>query len=287
MTQRPRSWVSGWTAETPLDVDYVFVAGDEGSWEPGPHAGLEQRDLGSATATNGLVSAHEVRVEPDGEPVICDWSAHEGDFLAIYVTEGEMTVEVEDGRRQRLGARDAVYVPALVRYRQEFSPGIRCLKVVAPAEADVPSDANTHQVAPANGSATAEPIFLLDDEAEYNVGAGTRKFFRYRDLGLTDVTERRMRLKHLSVGGEPEPTGWHHHTMGQIAIILSGRAYIEVENHGRRELTAGTGLHIGGGMRHNLDGLTSDYTLLEVYMPADYDTTPCDPPAMAARAEAR
>ncbi len=41
---------------------------------------------------------------------------------------------------------------------------------------------------------------------------GRRVFFKYRDLGVADATQGRMRAQVMSaISGMTEPTGWHHH----------------------------------------------------------------------------
>ena len=53
---------------------------------------------------------------------------------------------------------------------------------------------------------------------------GRRAFFKYRDLGVSDATNGRMRAQLTSAeGGASEPTGWHYHECEmQFVYILNG-----------------------------------------------------------------
>ena len=110
--------------------------------------------------------------------------------------------------------------------------------------------------------------------------AGRRAFFKYRDLGVTDATNGQMRAQVMSaITGMTEPTGWHYHVCeGQFVYALRGWVDLEFETGETIHMKAGESLFIPGGMRHNEIATSDDVEILEVSVPADMGTVPCDPP---------
>lgn len=109
---------------------------------------------------------------------------------------------------------------------------------------------------------------------------GRREFFKYRDLGVTDATNGDMRAQVMSaITGMTEPTGWHYHVCeGQFVYALKGWVDLEFETGETIHLKAGESLFIPGGMRHNETTTSDDVEILEVSVPAEMGTVPCDPP---------
>lgn len=109
---------------------------------------------------------------------------------------------------------------------------------------------------------------------------GRREFFKYRDLGVTDATNGAMRAQVMSaITGMTEPTGWHYHVCeGQFVYALKGWVDLEFETAETIHLVAGESLFIPGGMRHNEISTSDDLEILEVSMPADMGTVPCERP---------
>jgi len=110
--------------------------------------------------------------------------------------------------------------------------------------------------------------------------AGRRAFFKYRDLGVTAATHRRMRAQITSAEqGMSQPTGWHVHKCEmQFVYLLSG--WIDLEFADRKvRLKAGDSIMIPGDTPHNEIGTSDTFELLEVSVPADMGTVPCAAPA--------
>ena len=109
---------------------------------------------------------------------------------------------------------------------------------------------------------------------------GRREFFKYRDLGVTDATNGEMRAQVMSaITGMTEPTGWHYPVCeGQFVYALKGWVDLEFETGETIHLQAGESLFIPGGMRHNEISTSDDLEILEVSMPAEMGTVPCDRP---------
>lgn len=109
---------------------------------------------------------------------------------------------------------------------------------------------------------------------------GRRAFFKYRDLGVTDATDGRMRAQ-LTIGtGEMQQTGWHYH-LCEAQFIYTLRGWVDLVFEDGRQIRVGEGesLLIPGGLKHNEIAISEDFELLEVSIPAKMGTVPCDAPA--------
>ena len=112
---------------------------------------------------------------------------------------------------------------------------------------------------------------------------GRRSFFKYRDLGVTAASNGWMRAQLMqAVTGMTQPTGWHYHVCdGQFVYALKGFVELEFEDGSQCRLEAGDSCFIPGGMKHNEIRTSDDVEILEVCLPADMGTVPCEAPAQA------
>ncbi len=109
---------------------------------------------------------------------------------------------------------------------------------------------------------------------------GRRDFMQYRELGVTEASEGKIRAQVTSSSqGLSEPTGWHVHICeGQFVYMMSGWVDLEFED-GKVRIEAGDSIYIPGGTPHNETATSDNFDLVEVSVPADMGTKPCDPPA--------
>ncbi len=113
---------------------------------------------------------------------------------------------------------------------------------------------------------------------------GRRSFFKYRDLGVTGASEGWMRAQVMkAVTGMTQPTGWHYHVCeGQFVYALKGFVELEFEDGTQCRLEAGDSCFIPGGLKHNELRTSDDVEILEVCLPANMGTVPCEPPSQGA-----
>jgi quercetin dioxygenase-like cupin family protein len=113
---------------------------------------------------------------------------------------------------------------------------------------------------------------------------GRREFFRYRDLLVAQATGGRLRAQVMSASrGMSQPTGWHYHVCeAQFVYGLKGWVDLEFEDGRKVRLQAGESLLIPGGMKHNEIATSEEFELLEVTLPGDMGTVPCEKPAHLA-----
>ena len=135
------------------------------------------------------------------------------------------------------------------------------------------------QTAAAASPATPESPFTLVRRDDPTFVPGRRDFMIYRDLGVTAASDGRIRAQITSAKqGLTRPTGWHTHICeGQIVYMLSGWIDLAFE-HETIRIEEGDSLYIPGGTPHNEIATSDAFDLIEVSVPADMGTEPCDPP---------
>lgn len=109
---------------------------------------------------------------------------------------------------------------------------------------------------------------------------GRRRFFKYRDLGVTAASNGRMRANIVtSIEGTLESTGWHYHECDmQFVYIIKGEVAIEFEDGTVATFGPGDAMFIPGGTIHNEVYLSDDKESLEVSIPAHLGTVNVERP---------
>ena len=109
---------------------------------------------------------------------------------------------------------------------------------------------------------------------------GRRDFLKYRELGVTKASEGKIRAQVTSASqGLSEETGRHVHLCeGQFVYILSGWVDLEFVGGRKERVGPGDSIYIPGGTPHNETATSDTFELLEVSIPADMGTVPCDNP---------
>ncbi|MDH3716202.1 MAG: cupin domain-containing protein [Gammaproteobacteria bacterium] len=103
---------------------------------------------------------------------------------------------------------------------------------------------------------------------------GLRAFFEYRDLGMRDATDGRV-VAHVirARTGESAVSQKHYHNVEfQMVYCLKGWIKFDYEGVGEVLIEAGTCVHQPPGIRHTELGHSQDLELLEIVMPADFET---------------
>ena len=131
-------------------------------------------------------------------------------------------------------------------------------------------------------------IDVMDQEKEVVVARasdpemvqGRREFFSYRELGVTKATDGKMRAQvTIATQGLSEETGWHVHLCdGQFVYILEGWVDLEFAGGRKERIVAGDSIFIPGDTPHNETATSDEFQILEVSIPADMGTEPCEKP---------
>ncbi|MEE9393957.1 MAG: cupin [Planctomycetota bacterium] len=103
-------------------------------WMPWRQEGFEARPFGFASATAGLGEARIVRRYGVHHP--CDLT-FDGEFCFLFVTAGNMSLEVSESLFENLGAGDALVLPQSMSHRiEEPTDDLEFLEVTLPASLD-------------------------------------------------------------------------------------------------------------------------------------------------------
>jgi len=120
--------------------------------------------------------------------------------------------------------------------------------------------------------------FVVTHAKDAQFDKGLRSFFEYRDLGLKQATGGRVTANVIrAAGGKEFSSQAHfHETQFQLVYVLKGWIEFEYEGQGVVRLEAGSCVHQPPEIRHRELGHSEDVELLEVVMPADFDTVTVD-----------
>ena len=116
--------------------------------------------------------------------------------------------------------------------------------------------------------------FIVTHARDANFERGLRSFFEYRDLGIKKATEGRV-VAHViravpgaSFSGKPHL----HRAEFQLVYVLKGWIEFEYEGHGVVRLEAGSCAYQPHSIRHREVTHSEDVEILEVVMPAEFET---------------
>jgi mannose-6-phosphate isomerase-like protein (cupin superfamily) len=103
---------------------------------------------------------------------------------------------------------------------------------------------------------------------------GLRPFFQYRDLGIRDATNGAI-VAHV-IRAKPamqmQPERHHHEVRFQMVYVLRGWVKFNYEGVGEVTLKAGSCVHQPPGIKHTELAHSDDLELIEIVMPADFET---------------
>jgi mannose-6-phosphate isomerase-like protein (cupin superfamily) len=111
------------------------------------------------------------------------------------------------------------------------------------------------------------------------VDGGLRVYRAYRDLGIAEATKGAIHAQIIRTT-RPCPeggSGLHYHDLEfQMVFVLRGRSRVWFEDHGEVEFEAGDCWIQPPCIKHNVMYYSDDYELLELTMPAEYETVQVD-----------
>lgn len=247
-------------------------------WGPCGQEGVESRDLGLADASNAAMTARHLRAGPnpiDLARVLAQRGQH---FQFLYVLKGELTFAEPDGTSTILAPGTCVHQPGLGdRHGLSLTGGGELLELAVPARPRIGSVAFDLELPEQAGRAIVNP----DTPTRYIQGDGPRKYFLYRDLEVASATDGSVHVHIIRATGPSADggTGWHRHSMCQIFYVLSGWAILQVQGQPDVRMAAGDAMCIAAGTAHNVPAFSADYSLIEVCIPATYETVETPEPA--------
>jgi quercetin dioxygenase-like cupin family protein len=228
------------------------------------------RELGVAAATRGLYKAQHVQITGSAGPGT-GWHCHDLNFQLVYVIAGFVRFQTENHGEVILKAGDSAYLPPFMLHDEvEFSPDFEVLEVTSPAQVVTLTQAPREK--PDRGPSRFSASHLRNED--FLRGSGPRAFLEYRDLGVTEASGRRAQAQVVRTNGPFDgSTGWHYHELDfQFVYVLEGWVTTELEGLGMYRLERGDAMNVPARRRHDVTAFSSDFTVLEINFPADFET---------------
>jgi quercetin dioxygenase-like cupin family protein len=103
---------------------------------------------------------------------------------------------------------------------------------------------------------------------------GLRPFYEYRDLGIAEATGGQA-MAHVirAIPGQHASAPKHTHTLSvQIVYVTRGWVTFWYEGVGEVRLEAGSCVHQPSGIVHQETGHSDDLEMLEITVPASFET---------------
>ena len=104
---------------------------------------------------------------------------------------------------------------------------------------------------------------------------GLRVYREYRDLGIAAATDGRIhaQIVRTTKPSPPGGSGLHYHDLEfQMVFVLKGRSTVRFEGQGELSFEAGDSWIQPPRIRHDVLYFSDDYEVLEITMPAEYET---------------
>ena len=116
--------------------------------------------------------------------------------------------------------------------------------------------------------------FVASHAKDAEFTRGLRSFFEYRDLGIKTATQGRVaaHVIRAAAGSEFSSQPHRHATTFQLVYILKGWIEFEYEGQGVVRLEAGSCVHQPPYIKHRELGHSEDIEMLEVVLPAGFET---------------
>lgn len=116
--------------------------------------------------------------------------------------------------------------------------------------------------------------FVVSHAEGATFARGLRSFYEYRDLGIRQATAGRVdaHVIRAAAGTDFSSQPHIHKTEFQLVYVLKGWIEFEYEGQGTVRLEAGSCVHQPPEIRHREVGHSEDIEMLEVVLPAGFQT---------------
>jgi len=253
-------------AKPPVDVSFSYSLQSSEPWVSS-RGGYDKQDLKLGQSTQGAMEAFHVRVTPNGGGRTGAWHTDYHPFHFLFLTKGSGSLTTEKGNVVQLKPWTCVHQAGLFsRNRLEFSNDFEAIEIYASGK---------HPKSGGLINDDAQELTVTHETADsYVTGDGPRRFFGYRDLKTTKTTDRRVHI-HVVKATIPMDTGtgWHVHTMSQQFYVIQGWADVSTSHNSLIRMVPIDAMCLGAGTPHDVSRFSPDYGVLEMCLPADYDTS--------------
>jgi quercetin dioxygenase-like cupin family protein len=128
-------------------------------------------------------------------------------------------------------------------------------------------------------SSFAKGKFHVTHERDSEFETGLREYFDYRDLGMVEATGGKVRAHVIRPAGHTKDSGdLHYHVLDfQMVYVLKGWARVHIEGAGEIRFEPGSCMYQEPGIHHKILEYSDDYTVIEITVPADFETVSIAP----------
>lgn len=238
---------------------------------------VHYRDLIPGRLGGAIIASH-IRI-PDAGPVPDKVHYHTVGFQLIFCINGWVRLVYEDqGPPFILSAGDCVIQPPQIRHRVlEASDNLQVIEIGVPAEHMTTIDHDmplpTPHLRPDREWAGQRFVHSLAKDATWT--PWRLPGFEVRDTGIGAGTKglATVRVARPVEGGDKDAGVVASHTSDILfTFVLTGSCTLYGENQGAHALTEGDAYVIPPDLKTSLTDCSDDLTLLEVSLPADFQT---------------
>ena len=138
---------------------------------------------------------------------------------------------------------------------------------------------NNNPLSDSDSAAFGRGSFFISRDTASSWQTGLRDYFDYRDMGMTEVTQGKLRAHVIRPNKPcPEQGDLHYHKVEfQMVYVLKGWARMYFEGVGEVTLDEGCCVYQEPGIVHRLIEWSDDYTVIELLVPADPETVTVAP----------
>lgn len=261
----------------PARQELVVSQYGEAKWGVG-RAGMRYRDLIPGRLGGAFIASH-IQI-PQGGPVPDYVHFHKIRFQMIYNYKGWVRLAYEDqGPEFVMTAGDCVLQPPQIRHRVlECSDGFEVVEIGCPAEHETFGDLEmtlpTGDIRPERDFGGQR--FVWHKSAEASWEPWRLEGFVHREFGFADATGGLATARVARVSGTPTEKSVQHDAELLFLFLLEGSFTLKSHGHEDHRLEARDSVVIPAGMPHALSDCSSDLELLEVALPAGFETVPVE-----------
>ena len=246
---------------------------DNAPWVIG-RAGMAYRDLIPGRLGGSIIASH-IRI-PDAGPVPDMVHYHAVGFQLIFCYSGWVRLVYEDqGPPFVLGAGDCVIQPPRIRHRVlEASEQLQVIEIGVPAEHVTTVD---HEMTLPTPTVNRDrqfdgQVFCHSLASEARWAPWRLEGFEARDTGIGAATGGVASVKVVrATGADPRQVTSHSSDI-LFDFVLAGSVTLAGDGQGAHPLNEGDAFVIPPHLKTSLSGASSDLELLEVSLPAAFET---------------
>lgn len=258
----------------PLQQSFVLTRLSESArWGVG-RAGMRYRDLIPDRQGGRFIASH-IQISGGG-PVPDYVHFHKIRFQMIYCYKGWVRVVYEDqGPPFVLEAGDCVLQPPRIRHRVlESSPGLEVIEIGSPACHETLAD---HELSLPTSVVDRERDFGGQRFVRHEAAAAQWKPWRIegfesRDIGMAAATDGLAGAQVCRLAGGTQTGVCSHDAEFVFLFVLQGATTLHCEGREAQQLQPGDSFVVPASMQHALTDCSDDVELLEVTLPAAFET---------------